>query len=442
LPAVLVLLEQDMRNPGPGIVAVLAITIAAPARAQLPAVPSLPSPPLPVPSLPAPQLPSVPSPVPPVPQLPAAPAPQLPPAPAPAPAPAPPEPARPAPAPAAPAAPAAQRAQPAQPAPATAPARSSAVQAPAARASEAPEPARRGARRQADRRVRRLVTRYGACLPGLPARQRRVLRLRAGVGPREPASRAAVARRLEIPVARVRRTERRGLRALRRAARGGCAPASTSVTAGAAAEFASAAGESAAPTLPVESVAPRHRSAGRGAQGRDSRSRAGDGSTAKRAARGGVAGISATRPAPESGTLEDAGPLLLVLLAFLIGLGVLFAHRRGAGWVTPMTRAAPRAPVSDASWRCEIRWKPGYRTSSFRAVMHGPSRRGTTLGRSATFGWLLMGDPDPGDKRHVAEVRRLAHRLTSAGWEPAGRGGRWYSLRFAWRREEPPPPRL
>jgi len=74
--------------------------------------------------------------------------------------------------------------------------------------------------------VRRLVARYGGCLQELPTRQRRVLRLRAGVGPAEPASRAAVARRLDLTVTRVRRVEHRALRALRRAGRTGCAAVS------------------------------------------------------------------------------------------------------------------------------------------------------------------------------------------------------------------------
>jgi len=74
--------------------------------------------------------------------------------------------------------------------------------------------------------VLRLVTRYGACLGELPARQRRVLRLRAGIGRGDPASRATVARRLELPLTRVRQAERRGLRALRRFGRTGCGAAS------------------------------------------------------------------------------------------------------------------------------------------------------------------------------------------------------------------------
>ncbi len=59
------------------------------------------------------------------------------------------------------------------------------------------------------------MAQYGGCLGELPTNQRRVLRLRAGVGALEPRSRQAVARVLDIRVGRVRRLERRGLRTVR-----------------------------------------------------------------------------------------------------------------------------------------------------------------------------------------------------------------------------------
>jgi hypothetical protein len=94
-------------------------------------------------------------------------------------------------------------------------------------------------------------------------------------------------------------------------------------------------------------------------------------------------------------------------------------------------------------WRCEIKWHAGYANSDFRAVAHGPKRlRGITLGHSESFKWLLKGDPAAGDDRFVEQVRRLADRLTAAGWEPAGRGADWYELRFVWRREDAAPERL
>ena len=64
--------------------------------------------------------------------------------------------------------------------------------------------------------------RLRACLDGLPTLERRVLVLRAGLGPRQPRARARVARALDLSARRVRRLERRGLRRLRGLARGGC----------------------------------------------------------------------------------------------------------------------------------------------------------------------------------------------------------------------------
>lgn len=98
---------------------------------------------------------------------------------------------------------------------------------------------------------------------------------------------------------------------------------------------------------------------------------------------------------------------------------------------------------SEQLWRCEIKWHAGYANSDFRAVAHGPKRhRGVTLGHSEPFKWLLKADPEASDTRFVAQVRRLAARLTAAGWEPAGRGRSWYELRFVWRQEDAPPEQL
>ncbi len=420
---------------------------------------------------------------------------------------------------------------------------------------------RERAERRASRRLRRAIARYGGCLQLLPPRQRRILTLRAGIGPAEPASRSRVARRLDLTPAVVRRAERRGLRALQSAGREGCASAGTSRAAGAVAVRSA----SSLP-VPATSVAGARRAADGGTQGGDSGSGGGGaeqgGERSRQGAGGGVAGISATRPAPRSGALDGIGLLLPFLLALLAGLAVLYARRRGesspwAGWVAPLLPVAtaavamperersrprpaaapaggpprpPRSPApsrvrppdphrpwaaelqrgetsfgvvaraaadesgvvlatsrsaedleaallaagwqplpqgasgvkrfawvvaspprcevqrpveAGARWRCEIKWHGGYRRSSFRAVMYGPARRrGSTLGRSDTFEWLMMGDPEPRDERQVTEVRRLAERLRAAGWEPAGRGPRWYSLRFAWPHEEPPPERL
>ena len=65
------------------------------------------------------------------------------------------------------------------------------------------------------------VVQLAGCLGEVAAGERRVLVLRAGAGDRRPLSRQAVAERLDTNVRPVARTERRGVRHLRAAARGG-----------------------------------------------------------------------------------------------------------------------------------------------------------------------------------------------------------------------------
>jgi hypothetical protein len=184
------------------------------------------------------------------------------------------------------------------------------------------EPTRARSERRADRRVRRLVARFGGCLQQLTVRQRRVLRLRAGLGPREPATRAAVARRLELPVARVRRAERRGLRALRSSAREGCGAASD------------AAGADPAPTGAVDGAAAASAvlasgSGGRGGSGdpasgggRNSGGGSSDGSSGgDGGSSGGVKGIGATSPPPGAPATDVTLPLIVLLVAGLAAFG-------------------------------------------------------------------------------------------------------------------------
>jgi hypothetical protein len=87
-------------------------------------------------------------------------------------------------------------------------------------AAAGPAAHRRAVRRE--RRLRQVVGRLRGCLDGLPVLERRVLILRAGVGPGDPRSRARVARATDLSTRRVARLERRGLRRLRGLARGGC----------------------------------------------------------------------------------------------------------------------------------------------------------------------------------------------------------------------------
>jgi cobalamin biosynthesis Mg chelatase CobN len=139
--------------------------------------------------------------------------------------------------------------------------------------------------------------------------------MRAGVGPRDPAPRAAVARRLDLTVATVRRAERRGLRALRRASQDGCgAGGDTTSTApfegsGAATVLASGTGAAGA-----DGAA----SSGRG--GPDAGNGGSGGSDGKGGGSGGVKGTSATLPQPAP---DDEIPILAVLAVVLAA---------GAGW--------------------------------------------------------------------------------------------------------------
>jgi hypothetical protein len=93
-------------------------------------------------------------------------------------------------------------------------------------AAARPAAHRRAVRRE--RRLRRVVGRLRGCLDGLPVLERRVLVLRAGVGPGGPRSRARVARGTNLSTRRVARLERRGLRRLRDLARGGCGMSASS----------------------------------------------------------------------------------------------------------------------------------------------------------------------------------------------------------------------
>jgi hypothetical protein len=103
-------------------------------------------------------------------------------------------------------------------------------------------------------------------------------------------------------------------------------------------------------------------------------------------------------------------------------------------------RKTPWPRGSEALWRCEIKWSPGYARSRFEAVAHDPERRNDrVVGASTSFKWMLMADPDPGGKPFRNEVRTLAAALEAAGWERLGAGASWYAERFVWRRDEPPP---
>jgi len=67
------------------------------------------------------------------------------------------------------------------------------------------------------------VARFQSCLSDLPSTQRKLLQLRAGLGPLDPLAPSAVAAQLHVAPARFKRLEQRALRELRSAgSAGGC----------------------------------------------------------------------------------------------------------------------------------------------------------------------------------------------------------------------------
>jgi hypothetical protein len=195
--------------------------------------------------------------------------------------------------------------------------RSTAVAARSAGARDTPRRAR-----SRERRLRRLVAASRGCLAALPAAERRVLVLRAGLGPRDPRSRRATAARLDVPLAAVRRRERAGVRQLR-ALGGDCGGAAVSPSA------ASAAGAMLASTPTAATAA--------GGQARPG----GDGEPDA----GGVLGASESSPrtggAPEApatvipGVVQPGGgdASVYVLAGLAATLIALLATRRPRAWI-------------------------------------------------------------------------------------------------------------
>jgi hypothetical protein len=185
-----------------------------------------------------------------------------------------------------------------------------------------------------ERRLRRAVQRLDGCLPSLRPRLRRVLVLRAGIGSERPHSRAGVARVLDIPVRRVGRLERRGLRTLRRAGRttgcadAGAAPAGTGSAAGTGGDTRFVSGGGAGPGTAGEAAAggPGHW----GAEGARGPSAGGPGSSTLSPGSGEVLGTSAERPpgAAAAAAGRDVAPLLLALILGLAVTAGAMAIRR------------------------------------------------------------------------------------------------------------------
>jgi hypothetical protein len=136
-------------------------------------------------------------------------------------------------------------------------------------------PERRRAEIRRERRLREIVNETSGCLGHLGELQRRVLSMRAGVGPAEPRSRRSVARALDRSVSRVRRAERRGLERLRALRAAPCAQSAAAASGsayayGTPAAMAAVAGGptgGAAPVTPVAAPRPRSDVAGESASG-------------------------------------------------------------------------------------------------------------------------------------------------------------------------------
>ena len=180
-------------------------------------------------------------------------------------------------------------------------------------------------RERRERRLRRTVRRLRGCLGVLDRRGRRVLVLRAGIGPLPALSRRAVAERLDAGVGRVARSERRALRELRGAARAGrCGGAAdTAIVAPAPAGSAT---DGTPPTPQEPAGGDTAQAVGTAGEGR---------SGVKDAFRSGpdIRSGGGDSPATLIERVGDDGPpiLLAVALAFLAGFGAVWTlQHRGA----------------------------------------------------------------------------------------------------------------
>ncbi|WP_170179494.1 sigma factor-like helix-turn-helix DNA-binding protein [Solirubrobacter pauli] len=197
---------------------------------------------------------------------------------------------------------------------------------------------RLSAAQRRDRRLVQTVTRATGCLDALPAEQRRVLTLRAGVGRQPARTRASVARRLDVSVRKVARIERAGLRKLRALAqRGGCVAAVAPPTARADAEPVASA---------IRPSAGGGRDGDRGAARKPRRT--GDVDAERTPGAGGVDGVTQTNLPAAAAPTTSLGALITALLLALAAmtLVVVWTLRRQEP-ATPAPEPPPAAPSGE-----------------------------------------------------------------------------------------------
>jgi hypothetical protein len=101
--------------------------------------------------------------------------------------------------------------------------------------------------------------------------------------------------------------------------------------------------------------------------------------------------------------------------------------------VAAVQRVAVAQPLPKAAatgWEtCTIEWWRGYVKSDFYAVAAQPDGRPRIAARSSLFRWRGE-EPPPRSNATEASLRMLVERLEYDGWEPVGRGDRWYELSF------------
>jgi hypothetical protein len=155
--------------------------------------------------------------------------------------------------------------------------------------------------------------------------------MRAGVGPRDPRSRRAVAARLDTTVRRVARAERRGLRQLRGSARAGrCG------------------GAAAGHTTPASAGAPGEGGGSDGATPIPAAAETEAGSEARPAASGVKDEFRTSRPPddpetliPPPGDATEPPVMLLIVAAFAAGFAAMWARERRRFGSTGRGPAAP-----------------------------------------------------------------------------------------------------